>query len=514
MTEATPWNGRGTGRGGSDIGAVPRPDPSDRTPWGTPRADAATDGPPPVPDGWHREAVLPDERHPGTFEGRMGAVAWLALRTGFWTILTLGLYRFWAKTKLRRYYWSSVRIGGWPLEYVGTPWEKLLGFLYAVVLVAFYLGIVNLILMFVSFSLLAAPGAAYGLSLLGVVPLWFFAQYRARRYVLARTRWRGLRFGLAPGAWGYARRAALGWLAVVLTLGLSHPALRFRLTKYRNDRTFFGTARLRQGGTTGMLYPASVQMFLAGALTLAIASTGLDALADDIAPSTEGLWLLVVTIPWFGYGLAVYVVDGKRLMAEALTAEIAPLEERSDESAPKSAEAPAKAPSHPFATSAPPAPPPAAMPNLGLAPAPSPARIAWIHLSGNALRLTAIIVALAGLGIALGIGLAASGFAPEAPTEIDPEIDPEADPIAALTALLGGPSTALVTAGLAAIYFGLFLMWSTLTHAFLTQRVWRHYAETLALTGVAALVAVAQRPRDAFAEAEGFAEALDVGGAL
>ena len=69
--------------------------------------------------------------------GRTGPLLGLAIKTGIFTVLTLGLYRFWMKTRLRRWYWSSVRPGGQPLEYVGEPMEKLLGFLIAVVIMAF-----------------------------------------------------------------------------------------------------------------------------------------------------------------------------------------------------------------------------------------------------------------------------------------------------------------------------------------------------------------------------------------
>ncbi|NNK16988.1 MAG: DUF898 family protein, partial [Sulfitobacter sp.] len=86
------------------------------------------------------------------FTGKRAALFWLALKTGFFTILTLGFYRFWMKTRLRRWYWSAMRPGGHPLEYVGDPIEKLLGFFIAVVILTFYIGIVNLLLMFVSFS--------------------------------------------------------------------------------------------------------------------------------------------------------------------------------------------------------------------------------------------------------------------------------------------------------------------------------------------------------------------------
>jgi hypothetical protein len=33
------------------------------------------------------------------------------------------------KTRLRRWYWSSIRPDGLPLEYFGDPLEKLLGIL-------------------------------------------------------------------------------------------------------------------------------------------------------------------------------------------------------------------------------------------------------------------------------------------------------------------------------------------------------------------------------------------------
>ena len=55
------------------------------------------------------------------FAGRRAGLFWLALKASLITVLTLGLYRFWMKTRLRRYYWSSIRPGGLPLEYAGEP---------------------------------------------------------------------------------------------------------------------------------------------------------------------------------------------------------------------------------------------------------------------------------------------------------------------------------------------------------------------------------------------------------
>ena len=76
-------------------------------------------GPPSIPTGLRTE-----------FVGTRGQLFKLALISGIWTILTFGFYCFWMKTRLRRWYWSSIRPDGLPLEYAGDPLEKLLGILW------------------------------------------------------------------------------------------------------------------------------------------------------------------------------------------------------------------------------------------------------------------------------------------------------------------------------------------------------------------------------------------------
>jgi hypothetical protein len=109
------------------------------------------------------------------------------------------------KTRLWRWKWSSIRPCGLPLEYVGGPLEKLLGVFIAVVIIAFFIGAVNLIMMFANLT-------AYAVSFIGVIPIYFCANYRVRWYVLAHTRWRGVRFGLEPSAWGFSGGALVLFL--------------------------------------------------------------------------------------------------------------------------------------------------------------------------------------------------------------------------------------------------------------------------------------------------------------
>ena len=75
------------------------------------------------------------------------------------------------------------------------------------------------------------------------------------------------------------------------------------------------------------------------------------------------------------------------------------------------------------------------------------------------------------------------------------------------------PGWSIVALG-AVAYFAIFITFGVMRHVFLTLPLLHHYAETLCVTGISHLPTINQRDRDAFQEAEGIAEALDVGAAI
>src|SRR6476469_4987714 len=69
-------------------------------------------------------------------------VVFNGVQDAFWRLLTrgavllhvtLGVYRFWLQTDVRRFLWNNTEIAGENLEYIGTARELLLGFLVAIV---------------------------------------------------------------------------------------------------------------------------------------------------------------------------------------------------------------------------------------------------------------------------------------------------------------------------------------------------------------------------------------------
>ena len=196
---------------------------------------------------------------------------WLALKTAILTVITVGFYRFWMVTRLRRHYWNAIRVHGDPFEYTGTGLEKFLGFLVAVIILAVYLGIVNIGLVFLGLSFVQHDSFVIIASIVASLPLVFFATYRARRYIMARTRWRGIRFGMDNGAWGYAIRAMWYWFLTIVTGGLLYPYQQFKLAKYTTDRTWFGDIKFEQNGSWAGIFAYWVWLYIIlGMMVLAV----------------------------------------------------------------------------------------------------------------------------------------------------------------------------------------------------------------------------------------------------
>jgi len=189
-----------------------------------------TDAAPETPAGHTRLDV---ENH-----STIGQFLWIGFYTSIFTALTLTLYRFWARTIVRKRLWSDTTIGGEPLEYTGKGSELFIGFLIAIFTV-----MAPMVGAIVGAQLLLPPVQA-GIVFL-VVYLAFFiligaAIFLARRYQLSRTQWRGVRFEQRGSPWGYGL-AAFGYgLLSGLTLGWFAPAMRLRLEKRLWNNAWFG----------------------------------------------------------------------------------------------------------------------------------------------------------------------------------------------------------------------------------------------------------------------------------
>jgi uncharacterized membrane protein YjgN (DUF898 family) len=237
------------------------------------------------------------------FSGSWREYAPIAFTNLLLTIVTLGIYSFWARARTRRYLWSRTRFIDDRLEWTGTGLELFIG--YIIALFCFFLPLGFLQLLLQGVLMRGHPGAA---ALIGVtvylllIYLIGVATFRALRYRLSRTWWHGIRGGsndqgFAFG-WNYFWRTLVGYLA----LGLMIP---WSMTKLWNERwgaMSFGPLRFSADAQWRNIFGRYLLFYFSPAiiviLILAIAAIvgGLGVATGGISTTSPGPGMMVTLI--------------------------------------------------------------------------------------------------------------------------------------------------------------------------------------------------------------------------
>ncbi|HEX2512256.1 MAG TPA: DUF898 family protein [Xanthobacteraceae bacterium] len=263
-----------------------------------------------------REAVASATAYPAPTLGKVrflgkDAPYWrLLIRGALLLICTLGIYRFWLTTDIRRFLWGNTEIAGDHLEYTGTALELLVGFLIAIAillpinilffLAALDLGLIGKLSGVIAFTLLALLGQ--------------FAIYRARRYRLSRTVYRGVRFYQTGSAWAYAFYAVMWWALTALTFGLAYPWAQKSLERFKMRRTYYGDLPGYFEGSALALFLRGLPLWLLvigpllGGVAAAAHAIDWPALAEAVNEGGSGLGARVeATNPGFGRAIIFFI---------------------------------------------------------------------------------------------------------------------------------------------------------------------------------------------------------------
>jgi uncharacterized membrane protein YjgN (DUF898 family) len=202
---------------------------------------------------------LPASQVKVEFSGNRGEFFRLVRNGAALELVTFGFYRFWLATDIRRHLWSHTSVDGDAPEYTGRGRELLIGFLFALaILVPIYL----------VYAVVTIEAERY--KTFASVPLFLFfylfgqfAIYRARRYRLTRTVWRGVRFWMDGSGWAYAARAA-GWtLLAAITLGAALPWREAALERYKMRHCHYGDLQGSFDGRGSELFKRGWKLWLA-----------------------------------------------------------------------------------------------------------------------------------------------------------------------------------------------------------------------------------------------------------
>jgi uncharacterized membrane protein YjgN (DUF898 family) len=197
------------------------------------------------------------------FHGNWRAFLPIALSNLLLTIVTLGIYRFWATTRERQYLWSETEFIDDRLEWTGTGKELLIGFIIVVVFILlpfFAISFINQAL------LLRGYGGAVGIVTLTIFGLIYYltgiARFRGLRYKLSRTYWHGIRGGSnvqgGQYGWSYVWKSVCGMLAA----GLLVPWSMMTLWNERWNEMSFGPHKFDAVGEHGETFKRFLLFYL------------------------------------------------------------------------------------------------------------------------------------------------------------------------------------------------------------------------------------------------------------
>jgi uncharacterized membrane protein YjgN (DUF898 family) len=203
------------------------------------------------------------------YEGRRGLVGLLS-KNYFLTLITIGIYRFWAATRLRRYLWSNIRIGGDGLEYTGTGRELFLGFLVALAVLA-PLSIAYILAYRLSLGSPVLAASIQGVYFLALFIFMQVALFRSRRYRLSRTTWRGIYASQTGSTWHYCGLFLGYGLLTVVTLGVALPWMHVALARYKLNNTCFGNRSMHVEAKGSALFGRWLVVMAVIAIPLALA---------------------------------------------------------------------------------------------------------------------------------------------------------------------------------------------------------------------------------------------------
>ena len=176
------------------------------------------------------------------YHGEGGALFGLMIVNVLLSIITLGIYSFWAKNKVREFHYGHTSLDGDRFAYHGTGGELFAGALKAGLLMALLGGGLTAI------TEMSRRGLIDPLAMFGAVAAFYLAIFflmviavnGARRYRLTRSSWRNIRFSF-HGRWQQFLGVVVGGaLLSVITLGFYTPW-------FQNSRRAFFVRNARFG---------------------------------------------------------------------------------------------------------------------------------------------------------------------------------------------------------------------------------------------------------------------------
>jgi uncharacterized membrane protein YjgN (DUF898 family) len=179
-------------------------------------------------------------------------------------IITLGLYYPWAKERQLKYLYSQNTFEETPFVFSGTGKEMFKGYIKAIAIIV--------VLYAITFYLIANQFTGTGLFVLygGFICLLPLAIHGSYRYRMAKTSWKGIRFGYAGKRGTLVGIFFKGILLTIITFGIYAPWFTINLRRYILSNIKAGNAQFIYTGSGSEYFWLNLKGYFLTVLTFGV----------------------------------------------------------------------------------------------------------------------------------------------------------------------------------------------------------------------------------------------------
>jgi uncharacterized membrane protein YjgN (DUF898 family) len=208
------------------------------------------------------------------FHGTGGTLFGIHLVNTLLTLVTLGIYYYWAKVRVRAFLFSQTEFAGDRFSYHGSAHELLNGTIKASLVFGipyFLMGNAGQFLEG-STAIQVTLKVAASLLLILFIPV---AITGARRYRLSRTAWRGIRFSFRGKTLDFVKLWLSGYFLTAVTLGLYYPYFSTKKHAFLTTHSYFGSEPFKFSGDGSVLSRPFLRMYLLAVAVAGVVGLGL-----------------------------------------------------------------------------------------------------------------------------------------------------------------------------------------------------------------------------------------------
>jgi uncharacterized membrane protein YjgN (DUF898 family) len=207
------------------------------------------------------------------FSGKGGDLFVIALKNILLSILTLGIYSFWAKVNNLKFFYKNTKIYKETFDYHGTGKEAFIGFLKGMLIV----GVV--VILFAGFNILLTSlfgeigtGIAIVFLYLGIIAVQPMLILGKMRYQYGRTSWSNIRFSFRADSKEFYILFIKGALLTIITFGIYMPWFLVAQERFVCKNLKIGKRNFKFNGLGGEYFKILILGYLLSIITLGIYS--------------------------------------------------------------------------------------------------------------------------------------------------------------------------------------------------------------------------------------------------